>query len=180
MPSYRLRGQALLFDLGRSFLRRDHSPHFIKGIHIERQRIQLTVIVGDRAVGEPVEFSKPGNIIPDFFIVGMENMGTVFMHVDAFHVFCINIAGNIGPLVNDKDRLACRFCLLGKNSAEQTGAYNQIILHKSFPFPSVHKTGDRFLTAPASCRNDCLLYKYFVMNTAYQLLYLRFEVLSTF
>ena len=138
------------------------------------------MIVGDRTVCEPVELSKFRYIIPYFLIVGMENMSAVFMDMDSFHIFCIYIAGNIGPLVNHKDRLARRLCLLGKNSTEQTGAYNQIIVHKSFPFLSVHKTGDRFLPAPASCRNDCLLYEYCVMNTAYHLLYLRFEVLSTF
>ena len=38
----------LLVDLRRRFLRRHHTPHAVEGVHVERQRIQLAVVVRHR------------------------------------------------------------------------------------------------------------------------------------
>ena len=38
----------LLLDLGRCLLRRHDAPHFIEGVHIERQGIEFPMIVGHR------------------------------------------------------------------------------------------------------------------------------------
>ena len=39
---------SLFLDLGRRLLRRHDAPHFIEGVHIERQGIELAMIVGYR------------------------------------------------------------------------------------------------------------------------------------
>ena len=81
---------------GGSLLRRNHAPHLIKGIHVERQRVKLALVVGYRRVRKAVELGKLGDIIPDLFVVGMEDMCAVLMDVNALNVLGINIARNIG------------------------------------------------------------------------------------
>ena len=64
--------------------------------------VQLPVIIGNRTVGKTIEGGKPGDIIPDLLIIGMENMCTVFMHVDSLHLLCIYISLNMRTLDDHK------------------------------------------------------------------------------
>ena len=57
----------------------------------------------------------------------MENMGPVSMDLDPLHILGINIAGDVAALIDDQHCFAGGFRLLGKGSAEQARAYNQII-----------------------------------------------------
>ena len=120
---------ALLLNFGGSFLRRDHTPHLIKSIHIEGQRVELALVVGNRRVGKAVELRKLGDIIPDFFVVGMEDMCAVLVDVDTLDVLGVDIARNVGALINHQHALAVCLCLMRKDSAVQAGADYQIIIH---------------------------------------------------
>ena len=91
---------ALLLDLGGCFLWRHNAPHFIKGVHVEGQRVEFALVVGDGRVREAVELPKLGDIVPYFFVVGMENMGTVLVHVDALDILRVDVARDIGAFVN--------------------------------------------------------------------------------
>lgn len=62
----------LFFDLRRCFLRRYHTPHFIKRIHVKGQGIQFSTIVCHRGIGEPVELCESRNILPHLRIIGMK------------------------------------------------------------------------------------------------------------
>ncbi len=42
-------------------------------------------------------------VIPDFLIIGVKNMRAILMEIDAFNLFCIDIASNVRPLVDNKD-----------------------------------------------------------------------------
>ena len=91
----------LLLDFGSSLLWRYYTPHFVKGVHVERQRVEFTLVVGDRRVCKTVELSELGDVIPDFFVVCMENMGTVLVDVDTFDIFGVNVTCNIGAFIHN-------------------------------------------------------------------------------
>ena len=119
---------ALLLDLGGCLLRRDDAPHLIKGIHVEGQRIQFTPIVGNRRVRKAVELGKPGDIVPDLFVVGVEDVRTILMDVDTLDVLGINVARNVGALIHDQHGFAVDLGLMGEDGTVQTGADYQIII----------------------------------------------------
>ena len=54
-------------------------------------------------VCETVENSELLQVIPDFLIIGVKNMRAILMEIDAFNLFCIDIASNVRPLVDNKD-----------------------------------------------------------------------------
>jgi hypothetical protein len=68
------------------------------------------MIVGYRAIGVPVERYDAIHEVPDLFVVSMEDVGTILMDVYAFHIFAIDVAAQMGALVNDKAFLS----LLGR------------------------------------------------------------------
>ena len=78
---------------------------------------------------KPVEGHEPVDIVPHRFIVGVEDMRTVAMDVDALHLFGVDIAGDVRPLVDDEDGFAGGFCLLGEDGAEEAGADDEIVVH---------------------------------------------------
>ena len=59
---------ALLIDDRLRFCRSPYAPHFREGVHIEWHVVDLAFIVGDRAVDEVVEFSKPIYVVPHFLV----------------------------------------------------------------------------------------------------------------
>ena len=130
---------ALPADFFLRFLRRHDTPHFIEGIHIEGQRIQLTVVIRYGGIGEAVEIRKLSYIIPDAGIAGMKNMSAIPMHMYPFDFFCIDIACHLRPAVNHQHALACLMRPLCKYSAEKPGANDQIIIlfHYSLRFPDL-------------------------------------------
>ena len=128
---------ALLLNFCSGFLRCHNAPHLVEGIHIKRQRIQFTLIISDRRICKSVELGKLGDVVPDFFIVGMEDMRTVLMDIDTLNILCVNIASNVGTLIYNQNRFSMRFSFMCKNGTIQAGANYQIIVHHNFPFPSL-------------------------------------------
>ena len=59
----------------------------------------------------------------------MENVRAVHMNIDAFHIFCVNIAGDVRTLVNYQNRFAVRFGFVSKYSTEKSGTDHKIIIH---------------------------------------------------
>ena len=125
---------ALLLDFGGSFLRRHDAPHLIKGVHVEGQRVEFALVVGNRRVREAVELREPGDVIPDLFIVCMENMCTVLVDVDALDVLGVDVARNVGALVHDEYTLAVYLGLVSKNCAVQARTDYKIIIHSGISF----------------------------------------------
>ena len=119
---------ALLLNFGGCLLRCDDAPHFIKGIHVEGQRIQLTLIVGNGRVCKAVELGKPGDIVPDLFVVGVEDVRTILMDVNTLDVLGINVARDVGALIHDQHGFAVGLGLMGEDGTVQTGADYQIII----------------------------------------------------
>ena len=121
-------GALLLLDLGLGLLRRDHTPHLIKGIHVEGQRIELALVIGHGGVGEPVEGGELVDVVPDLGVVGVEDVSAVDVDVDALHLFGVDVAGDVGALVDDQNLLAGVSGGAGAHSTVQAGADDQIII----------------------------------------------------
>ena len=118
----------LLVDFCLGLRRCGDSPHLVEGVHVERQVVEAALIVGYRTVGIAVEWHYRVHEVPHFLVGGMEDMGTVLMHVDAFHVLAVNIATQMSPLVDDETTLTGLLCPVGKRSPEQPGPNNKIIV----------------------------------------------------
>ena len=86
------------------------------------------MVVGHRAVGIAVELCKLVHILPHSLVVGVENMGTVAVDMDALHALGVDVARNVVPLINDEAALACLFGLMGKHRAVQARAHDEIII----------------------------------------------------
>ena len=110
-------------------------PHPAEGIHIERKVVQFLSVSGHRAVDIVVELGELSDIIPDLFVGGMENMGAVAVHLNAVHLFGINISCNVVSSVDHKAGPAGLFHLSGKNGAEKAGTNDQIIIMHTVSIP---------------------------------------------
>ena len=122
----------LLGNLRLGLLRCHHTPHLIEGVHVKWQAVEFPFVICHRRVGKPVERRKAVHIVPDLPVVGVEDMRAVNMDFDALHILGIDIAGDIGTLIDDKDLLSglCRFPR--KHRAVQSRTDNQIIIHDLF------------------------------------------------
>ena len=81
---------------------------------------------------ELVKLCKLIHIIPHLFVVGVKNMRAVAMHLNALDILSENIARNVAALVNYKALFARLGGFVGKHSAVQPGANDQIIIHGLF------------------------------------------------
>src|SRR5699024_6055220 len=71
---------------------------------------------------------KAVHIVPHRLVVGVEDVGPVAVDMDALHLFGVDVAGNVVPLVDD-ETLAAGLCgLVGEHRAEQPGADDQVII----------------------------------------------------
>ena len=111
---------ALAFNNGLCFLRRGDSPHLMKGVHVERQVVEFALVVGNRRIGKAVELNDMVDEIPNLTVAGVEDMGTVFVHIDTFGGLTVDIATKMGPLVNDKATLAMMVGLMGKCGTKES------------------------------------------------------------
>src|SRR5699024_7532087 len=109
---------------------RDDAPHLVEGVHVEGQVVQLALIVGHRGVGVAVEGGETVDIVPHGLVVGVEDMRAVAVDGDALDILGIDIAGDMAALVNDQAALAGSGGLAGEYRAEQTGANDQVIIHR--------------------------------------------------
>ena len=89
------------------------------------------------AAASSVELCELGDVVPHFFVVGMENMRAVLVDVDALDVLGVDVARDVGALIHDEHGLAVGLGLMCKNGAVQTGTDNQIIIYHiySLTFP---------------------------------------------
>ena len=118
----------LLVDLGLCLLGGGYSPHLIEGVHVEGEVVELALVVGHGGVGVAVELNDGVHEVPHLLDGGVEDMGTVLVDVNAFDVLAIDIAAEMGAFVYDEAGLACLTGFVGEGSAEEAGAYYQIIV----------------------------------------------------
>ena len=87
------------------------------------------MIICYRGVCETVEFRKLVDIFPDFAVVCMENVGSVLMYMDPFHILCVHVSGDVWSLVDYEYRFSVLLCLVGEYSAVEAGTDYKIVIH---------------------------------------------------
>lgn len=75
-----------------------------------------------------IEAGKSVDVLPDFFVARMENMGAVLVNLNAFNLFRIDVAGDVATFFYDETALAALRGFVSKYSTEQAGTDNQIIV----------------------------------------------------
>ena len=119
---YMLVFPALFLYLCPGLCRSTYSPQLVESVHVERQVIQFSFIIGNRRVGVSVELNKPVHIIPYFPVVCMKDMRTVFMHVDTVYFFAVDIAAGVWTFLYHQTSLSGFMSLMGKHGSEQAAA----------------------------------------------------------
>ena len=109
----------LFVDLVHGFLRSPNAPHLVEGVHVERQVVHLALIVGYRAVGVAVEFRELLDVIPDFLVGSVENVGPVLVNLDAVDFLGVDVAGDVAALFDHRDLVAALGGFAGKYSAKK-------------------------------------------------------------
>lgn len=74
------------------FLRSRNAPHLAESIHIKWHIVHLALVVSHRAVGVAVKFCQTVDKIPYLPVAGMKNVGSVFVDMDTFHIFTVDVA----------------------------------------------------------------------------------------
>lgn len=87
------------------------------------------MIIGHRGIGIAVEFPELVYVIPNSFVIGMENVGPILMDRDALDIVGVDISGDVVPLLQDQHGLPGFFCLVGEHRPEKPCADDQIIVH---------------------------------------------------
>ncbi len=118
----------LLVDLGLCLLGGGDAPHLVEGVHVKGQVVEFALVVGHGGVGVAVELDDGVHEVPHLLVGGVEDMGAVFVDINAFDILAIYIATEVGAFVNDEAFLACLTGFVGEGGAEEAGAYYQIIV----------------------------------------------------
>ena len=138
--------QSLLFEIGRfTALERGHrlgflrlqfglrsgrvgdTPHLAEGVHVEGQVVEASLVVGQGRIGVAVEGHQRIDEVPHPLVGGMEDMGTVLVHIDARHLLAIDIATQVGAFVYDQATPAGLAGPVGKSGAIQSGTDDEVI-----------------------------------------------------
>ena len=101
----------LLVDLRGGFSRRNDAPQLGEGVHIEGKVVQFTFVIGYRRVDIVVELDELVDIIPHSFVVGMEDMGAVLVHVDAVKLFTVDIAADMAAALQNEAAFASLYTI---------------------------------------------------------------------
>ena len=80
-----------------------------------------------------IEFDELIDIVPDPAVLRMENVGTIAMDMDAVLLFTIDIAADMAPTFQDQALLAGLMHLVGKDTAKEAAADDDVIVHNLVP-----------------------------------------------
>ena len=126
-------GPPLLHDDGPRLRRRHDVPELTERIHIERQVVEMPLIVRHRRIHEIIELDELVDIVPDIPIARMEDMRAVLMDVDAIPLLAVHIAAHMCAPLEHQHRLSCRPRLMREYRPEKPTANNQILVHNTNP-----------------------------------------------
>ena len=128
-----LDGLALLRDDGLRLRWRHDVPELAERIHVERQVVEMALIIRHRRIDEVVECDELIDIRPDILIARVEDVCAVLVDVDAIFFLAVDIAAHMIPALQHQHRLARLLRLMRKDRAKQAAANNQIIVHDNTP-----------------------------------------------
>ena len=90
----------------------------MESVHIERQIIEFAFVVSYWTIGIAIEWYQGIYKIPYCFATSMENMSTIFVHMDAFHILALDITTQRRAFVNNQAAFACLLGKVGKSSSK--------------------------------------------------------------
>ena len=96
----------LFLDFRLRFCRGQHAPHLVERVHVERQVVKLSLVVGDGAVRVAVEFHDGIHEVPHLLVAGVEDVRAVLVDVSPLDVFAIDGTAQLRALVYDEAFLA--------------------------------------------------------------------------
>ena len=131
-----LDGLALVRYDGLRLRWRHDVPELTERIHVERQVVEMALIVRHRRIDEVVERDELIDIRPDVFIARVEDVCAVLVDVDTIFFLTVDIAAHMIPALQHQYRLARLLRLMRKDRAKQAAANNQIIIHDNTSTPS--------------------------------------------
>lgn len=109
---------------------RGDAPHGVKGVHVERQVVELALVVGHRGVDVVVEFDEAVHELPHFAVGGVEDVGAVFVDADAFALLAVSVSARVGPSVDDQRFLTGPCGPVSCDCAEKSGSDDQVIVFR--------------------------------------------------
>ena len=130
IPRFTLDDLALLRDDGLRLRWRHDIPELTERVHIERQIVEMSLIVRYRRIDEVVELHELVDIRPDLLIARVENVRAILVDVDAILFLAVDIAADMPATLQHQHRLPRPLHLMRKDRTEKAAAYNQIIVHE--------------------------------------------------
>ena len=130
IPRLTLDDLALLRDNGLRLRWRHDIPELAERVHIERQIVEMALIIRDRRIDEVVEPHKLVDIRPDLLIARVENVRAILVDVDAILFLAVDIAADMPAALQHQHRHPRPLHLMRKDRAKKAAAYNQIIVHE--------------------------------------------------
>lgn len=109
---------------------RGNAPHGVKSVHVERQVVELALVVGHRGVDVVVEFDEAVHELPHFAVGGVEDVGAVFVDADAFALLAVSVSARVGPSVDDQRFLTGPCGPVSCDCAEKSGSDDQVIVFR--------------------------------------------------
>lgn len=124
-----LYGLSLFGNFRRRLSGRHEPPELGERIHIEGKIEELAFVVGYGGIDVVIELGELIHIVPNVLVAGVEDMGPVFVNVDAVSFFAVNVAACMVPAFDDK-AFSARLChLVGEDAAEEAAADDKVIVH---------------------------------------------------
>ena len=118
----------LLLNLRLGLGRCGDTPHLVEGVHVEGQVVELSLVVGYRRIGVAVEWHDTVDKVPDGLVAGVEDVRSVFVHVDAIHILAIEVSTQVRTFVYDQASFAFLSLFPCKAGTVESGPYYQIIV----------------------------------------------------
>ena len=142
---------ALLRNLDRRLLGRHRPPHLEERVHVERQIVEPSLVVGHRRVGISVEGHDTVHEVPHPFVGRMENVCAILVHMDSLHILTVDVAAQVGPLVDHQATLAVPSGEVGKGGAKEAGAHDQVVVRVRHRHTITRFARQRATASPRAC-----------------------------
>ena len=94
----------------------------MEGIHVEGHVVKLVPVACDGRIGIAVELGKLLDVVPDLFVAGMEDVGSIAVYLDTLDFLRIDVPCDMGAAVDDEYRPAAFVRFMGEYRAEEAGA----------------------------------------------------------
>ena len=106
----------------------DRRPYFCERVHVERQVVEVILVVDDGAVRVAVELGEAAHIVPDFLVVGMEDVRAVLVHVDSALLVSVYVPRDVAAPFDHEALLPAGGQKVCERRVEQPRAHEKIVV----------------------------------------------------